>query len=153
MIARPLALGPLIGKHVLGADQHKRLRLAADCAAKPSYVVGYSPRGQPPICMPNRSTMMTGRVPSGHGTRFNGIPLDRAANTFIRVLRAAGCRTGLILFRDLEDGLARGGRRSGGRRRHAVPRADPQLDATATHPQHGHLNVVPDSNGLSGRPH
>jgi arylsulfatase A-like enzyme len=27
-----------------------------------------------PICMPNRSTIMTGRMPSVHGTRNNGVP-------------------------------------------------------------------------------
>lgn len=49
-----------------------------------------------PICMPNRSTIMTGRVPSVHGVRFNGISLDWGANTFVRVLREAGYRTGLV---------------------------------------------------------
>ena len=49
-----------------------------------------------PICMPNRSTLMTGRMPSVHGTRFNGVPLDWRANTFVRRLRTEGYRTGLI---------------------------------------------------------
>jgi arylsulfatase A-like enzyme len=47
-----------------------------------------------PICMPNRATIFTGRLPSVHRTRFNGIPLDRSANTFARVLRREGYRTG-----------------------------------------------------------
>lgn len=46
-----------------------------------------------PICMPNRSTIMTGRMPSVHGTRFNGISLNWHANTFVRRLQAAGYRT------------------------------------------------------------
>ena len=46
-----------------------------------------------PICMPNRSTIFTGRLPSVHGTRYNGIPLDWSANTFARVLRGAGYDT------------------------------------------------------------
>ncbi|MCB1691759.1 MAG: sulfatase-like hydrolase/transferase [Pseudomonadales bacterium] len=46
-----------------------------------------------PICMPNRSSIMTGRMPSVHGTRFNGISLDWRANTFVRRLRSAGYRT------------------------------------------------------------
>ena len=46
-----------------------------------------------PICMPNRSTIVTGRLPSVHGTRFNGIPLAWDSNTFMRVLRKAGYRT------------------------------------------------------------
>ena len=43
-----------------------------------------------PICMPNRSSIFTGRLPSVHGTRYNGIPLDWSVNTFPRVLRGAG---------------------------------------------------------------
>lgn len=49
-----------------------------------------------PICMPNRSTMITGRLPSLHGTRFNGISLDWDLATFPRELRRAGYRTGLV---------------------------------------------------------
>lgn len=49
-----------------------------------------------PICMPNRATLLTGRMPSVHGTRFNGIPLDWSANTFVRELRGAGYRTALV---------------------------------------------------------
>jgi arylsulfatase A-like enzyme len=47
-----------------------------------------------PICMPNRASLFTGVMPSSHGTRYNGIPLDWSANTFARVLRKAGYRTG-----------------------------------------------------------
>jgi arylsulfatase A-like enzyme len=43
-----------------------------------------------PICMPNRSSIVTGRLPSVHRTRFNGVPLDWGVNTFMRVLRARG---------------------------------------------------------------
>ncbi|KDC14168.1 type I phosphodiesterase/nucleotide pyrophosphatase domain protein [Bordetella bronchiseptica E014] len=32
-----------------------------------------------PICMPNRATLMTGRMPSAHGARHNGIPLSQRA--------------------------------------------------------------------------
>lgn len=49
-----------------------------------------------PVCMPNRSTILTGRAPSAHGTRFNGLSLDWAANTFVRELRRGGYRTGLV---------------------------------------------------------
>jgi len=49
-----------------------------------------------PICMPNRSTIFTGRMPSLHGTRYNGIPLDPRARTFPRSLRDAGYRTAHI---------------------------------------------------------
>lgn len=49
-----------------------------------------------PICMPNRATLMTGRMPSLHGVRQNGIPLPLDAVTFTELLRHAGYRTALI---------------------------------------------------------
>lgn len=49
-----------------------------------------------PICMPNRATLMTGRMPSLHGSRHNGIPLPLTATTFVDILAAAGWRTALI---------------------------------------------------------
>jgi arylsulfatase A-like enzyme len=49
-----------------------------------------------PICMPNRASILTGRLPSVHGTRHNGIALDWHANTFVRSLRRAGHRTALV---------------------------------------------------------
>ncbi len=49
-----------------------------------------------PVCQPNRATLMTGRLPSLHGVRYNGISLSLAANTFIDLFRAAGWRTALI---------------------------------------------------------
>ena len=48
------------------------------------------------VCMPNRSTLVTGRMPSLHGVRYNGVPLDRNSVTFVDLLRAAGYRTGLV---------------------------------------------------------
>ena len=49
-----------------------------------------------PQCMPNRATMMTGRMPSVHGVRTNGISLSHNANTFVDLLRVKGYRTALI---------------------------------------------------------
>lgn len=49
-----------------------------------------------PVCMPNRSTLMTGRMPSSHGVRSNGIPLSTEWNTFADLLRANGYSTGLV---------------------------------------------------------
>jgi len=46
-----------------------------------------------PICMPNRSSIATGRLPSVHGTRTNGISLDWGAHTFMRSLRERGWHT------------------------------------------------------------
>ena len=49
-----------------------------------------------PICMPNRASIMTGRLCSSHGARHNGIPLSKDHTTFVELLRDAGYRTGLI---------------------------------------------------------
>lgn len=49
-----------------------------------------------PVCMPNRSSLMTGRMPSVTGARANGFPLSREAVTFVDLLRASGYRTALV---------------------------------------------------------
>jgi arylsulfatase A-like enzyme len=49
-----------------------------------------------PVCMPNRASLMTGRMPSVHGVRSNGIPLSMNAVTFVDLLRDAGYHTALI---------------------------------------------------------
>jgi arylsulfatase A-like enzyme len=48
------------------------------------------------VCMANRASLMTGRMPSVHGTRCNGIPLARDATTFADLLRDDGYWTGLV---------------------------------------------------------
>jgi arylsulfatase A-like enzyme len=49
-----------------------------------------------PVCMPNRATLMTGRMPSVHGVRSNGSPLSLRSNTFVDALRAGGYATALV---------------------------------------------------------
>ena len=49
-----------------------------------------------PVCMPNRSTLMTGRMPSLHGVRSNGTALTLRANTFVDLMRTHGYRTALL---------------------------------------------------------
>ncbi|WP_299684910.1 sulfatase-like hydrolase/transferase [uncultured Tateyamaria sp.] len=49
-----------------------------------------------PVCMPNRASLMTCRMPSSHGVRCNGIPLDTRNVTFVELLRDAGYKTALI---------------------------------------------------------
>ena len=49
-----------------------------------------------PVCMPNRASLMTARMPTSHGTRSLGIPLGHHNVTFVELLRAAGYDTALI---------------------------------------------------------
>ncbi len=49
-----------------------------------------------PICMPNRASLLTGRMPSVHGVRHNGIALSLGARTFVDALREAGYATSLL---------------------------------------------------------
>ncbi|TDJ63186.1 MAG: DUF4976 domain-containing protein [Proteobacteria bacterium] len=49
-----------------------------------------------PVCMPNRASLVTGRMPSANGARHNGIPLSVDSVTFVDLLRAAGYRTALV---------------------------------------------------------
>lgn len=49
-----------------------------------------------PVCMPNRGSMMTGRIPSVHGARGNGVPLPLDSVTYADVLSEFGYRTALI---------------------------------------------------------
>jgi arylsulfatase A-like enzyme len=49
-----------------------------------------------PVCQPNRASLMTGRMPSVHDVRSNGISLSMDAVTFVDLLRDAGYRTALI---------------------------------------------------------
>ena len=60
-----------------------------------------------PICMPNRSTIMTGRMPSAHGVIFNDRSLERDANTFVRRFRTSGYHTGLIGKSHLQHGMSK----------------------------------------------
>lgn len=49
-----------------------------------------------PVCMVNRASLMTGRMPSAHGVRMNGIPLSLQQTTFVDVLRSQGYATALV---------------------------------------------------------
>nr|WP_231366289.1 sulfatase-like hydrolase/transferase [Zhihengliuella flava] len=49
-----------------------------------------------PTCMPNRASLLTGRWPSAHGTRCNGIPLDPDASTVVRQLARDGYGTAAV---------------------------------------------------------
>ena len=60
-----------------------------------------------PVCMPNRSTIMTGRMPTAHGVIFNDRTLDWGSNTFVKRFREAGYRTGLIGKSHLQHGMSK----------------------------------------------
>lgn len=49
-----------------------------------------------PVCMPNRGSIMTARMPSVHGARSNGVPLPLESVTFADLLSEFGYRTALI---------------------------------------------------------
>ncbi len=49
-----------------------------------------------PVCMPNRASIFTGRHPSAHRVRMNGIPLSLQENTFVELLRLRGYKTALL---------------------------------------------------------
>jgi len=49
-----------------------------------------------PVCMPNRASILTGRMPSVHGLRYNGCRLPLNANTFVDILSKAGYHTAAI---------------------------------------------------------
>lgn len=49
-----------------------------------------------PVCMPNRASLLTGRHPSAHGLRRNGLFLPRSARTFPELLALAGYDTALF---------------------------------------------------------
>lgn len=48
------------------------------------------------VCMPSRSTMITGQHPSTHGVWMNGVALPETAPSVAEVLQQAGYRTAII---------------------------------------------------------
>jgi len=48
------------------------------------------------VCMPSRSTILTGQHPSTHGVWMNGVPLPLDAPSVAALLRGSGYRTALI---------------------------------------------------------
>lgn len=80
----------------LGCYGHQTLRtphidrLAAEGVAFDRFYVAS------PVCMPNRASLMTCRMPSSHGVWTNGTPLSTRQVTFVELLRDAGYDTALI---------------------------------------------------------
>lgn len=61
------------------------------------------------VCMPARSTMLTGQHVRSHGVTMNGIPLPEDGPDVARLLREAGYRTALIGKAHFEPSSAPGG--------------------------------------------
>jgi len=55
-------------------------------------------------CMPNRASLITGRMPSVNGVLTNGQSLPVQSNTFVHLLRQGGYRTALIGKCHLQNG-------------------------------------------------
>jgi arylsulfatase len=88
-----------------------------------------------PVCMPNRGSMMTGRLPSIHGGRGNGVPLPLESVTFVDLLSEAGYKTALIgksHLQNMED------------RPPALPprSLDPALHPSAKYPEARRTNIT-----------
>jgi len=49
-----------------------------------------------PTCMPNRASIVTGRLPKNHRTWSNGINLDESETTIAHILAAEGYRTAIV---------------------------------------------------------
>ena len=87
-------------------DQHRADHLGCygNAVVKTPNIDGLAQNGQRwdrfyvanPICMPNRASIMTGRMSSLHGSRHNGIPLSKDHINFVELLSDAGYETGLI---------------------------------------------------------
>lgn len=87
-------------------DQHRAdyLGCSGHPVLKTPHIDSVAARGQRfdrfyvanPVCQPNRATLMTGRMPSLHGVRHNGISLSLRSNTFVDLMRANGYRTALL---------------------------------------------------------
>lgn len=91
---------------IIVTDQHRadHLSCVGNTVLKTPHIDALSARGRRydrfhvsiPICMPNRATLFTGRMPSLHGSHCNGAPLSLSANTIMWLLRDGGYRTRLI---------------------------------------------------------
>jgi arylsulfatase A-like enzyme len=85
-------------------QRHDTLGCYGGALARTPVVDGLAARGirydravpQSVVCMPSRSTMLTGQHPSTHGVWMNGVPLPEDAPSVAEVLRQAGYRTALV---------------------------------------------------------
>lgn len=104
-----------------------------------------------PVCMPNRASLMTGRMPSLHGVRHNGVDLRVSETTFVHLLLEAGYQTTLVgkahlqcihdmpaFYPRAEERLEREARRAdGGRYEQELESHWNQADHDLTYPYYG----------------
>ncbi len=121
------------GHHRPAALRHPRVQRRARWPA-PRSSTAWPPTGirferahpQSVVCMPSRSTILTGQHPSTHGVWMNGVPLPVDAPSVAEVLHGAGYRTALVgkahfepfldpFLRFTENALARTGTEPAGR--------------------------------------
>jgi arylsulfatase A-like enzyme len=97
-----------------------------------------------PVCMPNRASLMTGRMPSLHGVRHNGVDLRLSETTFVELLLEAGYHTMLVGKAHLQcihDGPA------------FYPKPEERLAHEARHPDHGRYDQEFEKNWESNPEH
>ena len=97
------------------------------------------------VCMPSRSTIITGQHPSTHGVWMNGVALPADAPSVAEVLREAGYRTALIgkpHFEPFLDPFARFAENRFAREGMPVPHRGFEHFEAATHGGQGFLHYA-----------
>jgi arylsulfatase A-like enzyme len=97
------------------------------------------------VCMPSRSTIITGQHPSTHGVWMNGVPLPADAPSVAVVLREAGYRTALVgkpHFEPFLDPFARFAENQFARRGMDGPHRGFEHFESATHGAQGPLHYA-----------
>ena len=97
------------------------------------------------VCMPSRSTMLTGQHPSTHGVWMNGVTLPVEAPSVAEELRRAGYRTALIgkpHFQPFLDPFARFEENRFAREGQSAPHRGFEHFEAATHSGAGQLHYA-----------
>ena len=131
---RPAAL-----RHARLQRRHARPHAGRRRARRARASATSGPHPQSVVCMPSRSTMLTGQHPSTHGVWMNGVPLPVDAPSVAAVLHDAGYRTALVgkaHFEPFLDPFGRFDRERASPRRTTAP-ARTAASSTSSSPTHG----------------